>query len=42
MFFCEIYEFFTGEAATGGVFVKKAVLKIFAIFKGKLQSCNFI
>ena len=40
MFSCEIYEIF--RSSHRRCFMKKAVLKTFAIFTGKLQACNFI
>ena len=40
MFSWEIYEFFRRNHQS--CFMKKAVLKNFAIFCGKLQACNFI
>ena len=40
MFSWEIYELF--RSSQRRYFMKKAVLKHFAIFTGKLQTCNFI
>ena len=40
MFSWEIYGFFRGSHRR--CFMKKAVLKNFALFTGKLQACNFI
>ena len=40
MFSWEIYEFF--RSSCRGCFMKKAVLKNFPIFIGKLKACNFI
>ena len=40
MFSCEIHDFF--RSSHWRCFMKKAVLKNFAILAGKLQSCNFI
>ena len=40
MFFWEIYEFF--RRSHRRCFMKKAFLKNFAVFTGKLEACNFI